>query len=122
MTELDAIKGRVARNMDYGVEMYYVSCADFTRLCEMAELSERLKAELVKEERACLQSVTERDSAEESLSQAYYLVTGRSPEWSNLFGQSHALNEIDEALTILRSEAKACQALRTAMAKEKEKE
>lgn len=53
-------------------------------------------------ETAIDQLIGERDEAEESLSQAYYLITGRSPEWSNMFGHKEALEEIDEAQTILR--------------------
>lgn len=49
------------------------------------------------------QLCTERDAAEEALSQAYYLITGKSPEWSNLFGHVQALEEIDDAQKALRS-------------------
>lgn len=51
--------------------------------------------------------IDERDAAEESLSQAYYLVTGRSPEWSNLFGHTEALSEIEEAVSTLKAAARA---------------
>lgn len=48
------------------------------------------------------QLINERDNAEEAISQAYYLITGKSPEWSNLFGHAEALEEIDKAQTLLR--------------------
>jgi len=51
--------------------------------------------------------IDERDRAEEALSQAYYLVIGRSPEWSNLFGHAEALEEIEEACEVLRKAARA---------------
>lgn len=56
------------------------------------------------------QVIQERDDAEEALSQAYYLVTGRSPEWSNHFGHKEALEEIDEAQRLLRDAAKRADA------------
>jgi hypothetical protein len=58
------------------------------------------------EERKFEQVVSERDAAEEAMSQAYYLVTGKSPEWSNLFGYSQALEEIKDACDVLRQIAK----------------
>jgi hypothetical protein len=61
------------------------------------------------DEKAMLQLIDERDAAEEALSQAYYLVTGRSPEWSNKFGHTQALEDIKEACAILRQAAKANQ-------------
>jgi hypothetical protein len=54
------------------------------------------------EERAHGETIDQRDAAEEALSQAYYLITGRSPEWSNVFGYSEALEEIDDAQRLLR--------------------
>lgn len=53
-----------------------------------------------------LEVIDERDAAEQSLSQAYYLVIGESPEWSNNFGHQQALDEIDDALKLLRQVAK----------------
>lgn len=55
-----------------------------------------------REETAMLQLIDERDEAQQALSQAFFLVTGRSPEWSNLFGYKQALEEIDDACTLLR--------------------
>lgn len=49
-----------------------------------------------------LQLIDERDDAEQALSQAYYLVTGRSPEWSNKFGHQDALEEIGDAMALLK--------------------
>lgn len=56
-------------------------------------------------DRETSQLIDERDAAEEALSQAYYLVIGRSPEWSNLFGRTEALEEIEDACTLLRKSA-----------------
>lgn len=50
-------------------------------------------------ERALGEVIDQREAAEEALSQAYYLVTGRYPQWSNLLRYSEALNEIREALS-----------------------
>ena len=46
----------------------------------------------------------EQDSAERAMSQAYYLITGKSPEWSNIFGYEEALEEINTAQYLLRTE------------------
>ncbi len=53
-------------------------------------------------ERECLKLIEERDGAEEALSQAYYLVTGRSPQWSNMFGFEQALEDIGDAVSSLK--------------------
>lgn len=42
--------------------------------------------------------------AQEAFSQAYYLITGRSPKWSSEFGSPEALQEIDDAQRLLRGE------------------
>lgn len=51
-------------------------------------------------------AVDERDSAEEAMSQAYYVVTGKSPEWSNLFGYEQANEEIADVVAVLKQVAK----------------
>jgi hypothetical protein len=59
------------------------------------------------EERAHLRTIDQRDAAEECLSQMYYLVTGNSPEWSNLFGHEQALEDVGDAVSVLKQSAKA---------------
>lgn len=44
----------------------------------------------------------DRNRIEQDLSQAYYLVTGKSPAWSDTFGRREALEEIKDTLTVLR--------------------
>lgn len=51
------------------------------------------------------QLIDERDGAEQALSHAYYLLTGRSPEWSNLFGHKEALEEMEHWINRLKDEA-----------------
>jgi len=68
---------------------------------------ERLTRELAASERTADQLLTERDNAEEAMSQAYYLVTGNSPQWSNNFGYEQAHEDISET----------CDSLRAALAK-----
>lgn len=63
--------------------------------------------EMRQNERALEQAISERDAAEECLSQIYYLVTGRSPEWSNLFGHKEALEEIGDAVAALKGAVQA---------------
>ena len=60
-----------------------------------------------RDEKAMLQLIDERDAAEECLSQMYYLVTGNSPQWSNLFGHEHALEDVGNAVSVLKQSAKA---------------
>lgn len=60
-------------------------------------------------DRGLSQAIDERDAAEESLSQMYYLVTGNSPEWSNKFGHAEALEEVADAVSVLKQAAKAAQ-------------
>lgn len=68
------------------------------RFCEDA--LDRMASVEMKEH---LQTINERDVAEEAFSQAYYLITGKSPEWSNLFGYDRALEDIDDAQKCLRT-------------------
>jgi len=60
----------------------------------------------IKTEKQLLKLVDERDEAEQALSQAYYQVTGKSPEWSNVFGHKQALEEIDEVVNLLKQALK----------------
>lgn len=62
--------------------------------------------EIEHQERQLLATIDERDAAEESLSQAYFLVIGHSPEWSNCFGHADALREIECAVFALRMRAR----------------
>lgn len=68
------------------------------------EIIEKLEA---KHEKECLTLIDERDAAEQSLSQAYYLTIGHSPEWSNNFGHQHALQDIGDAVALLKDAAKS---------------
>lgn len=47
--------------------------------------------------------------ADEALSQMYYLVTGRSPAWSQEFGYAEATQEVDDAQRLLRNKIKELQ-------------
>jgi hypothetical protein len=58
-------------------------------------------------ERQMLEVIDQRDSAQEAFSQAYFLITGRSPEWSNMFGFAEALEDIDAAQQALRKAVNA---------------
>lgn len=55
---------------------------------------------------AAVKLIDARNDAEQDLSQAYYLVTGVSPKWSNSFGNKEALQEIEDAINLLKSEIK----------------
>lgn len=70
----------------------------------VVEEVDRLQKAFDGEERAAEALMDQRDAAEEAFGQAFFLVTGRSPEWSNLWGHSEALDEIDETQELLRGE------------------
>lgn len=44
-----------------------------------------------------------REEAAQAFAQAYYLVTGNSPKWSDTFGYDEALEEIQDACSLLRA-------------------
>lgn len=48
-------------------------------------------------------AITERDEAAEAFAQAYYLVTGNSPKWSETFGYDGALEDIKDACVLMRA-------------------
>ncbi len=54
-------------------------------------------------ERDLEQAISQCDAAEECLNQMYYLATGRSPEWSNKFGHSEALEDVGNTFVSLKS-------------------
>jgi hypothetical protein len=60
-----------------------------------------------KDERDMLQLIDQRDMAEECINDIYFMMTGRSPEWSNLFGYGEALDELTVARQLLGDAAKA---------------
>jgi len=55
-------------------------------------------SDLEREERAHGVTIDQRDAAESALSEAYLIVTGQPPEWSNRFGYREALDDIRSAL------------------------
>jgi DNA repair exonuclease SbcCD ATPase subunit len=65
---------------------------------EAADALDRLTAELAQAVTAHEKAIEERDEAEEFAGNVYYRIMGRSPEWSNKFGYSQALEEITAEL------------------------
>jgi sugar-specific transcriptional regulator TrmB len=96
----------MVRNEVWGTQQAADELNRLTRDLDAAR-EELAAAKIAKMDRDMEQLCEERDNAEESLSQAYYLVVGNSPEWSNTFGQSHALEDIDDAIRGLKETAKA---------------
>jgi len=78
---------------------YYLGTKAELLFSHIAALYQQIAAKDAEIERL----IDQRDSAEEALSQAYFLVIGRSPEWSNLFGHAEALEEIDDAQHTFRA-------------------
>jgi hypothetical protein len=64
---------------------------------------EALEKELAEEQRAHMQTIGERDDAEEALGNAYAWVTDNPAEWSNCFSYTDATNEIAEVMQRLRA-------------------
>ena len=77
---------------------------DYANYMRLAEELEQEQTSHSKTRKLLLEACKERDDAEQALSHAYYLITGKSPEWSNLFGHAEALEEIDTAQYLLRTE------------------
>ena len=71
------------------------------------EIVDQHNKELTAANRRAEELVTERDDAEQALSQAYYLIMGRAAEWSNTFGHEQALQDIDDAQAALRAQIRA---------------
>lgn len=98
---------------DYGGRSFPASAICVVAADMLDEAKSQLtaaNATIAKMDRDMDQLCDERDNAEESLSQAYCLVTGNSPEWSNHFGHSHALEDIDDAIRTLKEAAKTANA------------
>lgn len=86
----------------------FLKDGEVNRQAEVLKWRERaLNAEekLSQAERNHLQTIDERDEAEDALGDAYVFVTGNAAEWSNLFGYDEATNEIAETLKELRDAA-----------------
>ena len=64
---------------------------------------DKLNQEIKKLEKQLDAEVGERDDCEQQFSQAYYLATGNSPEWSNNFGHEQAALEIADVVNLLKS-------------------
>lgn len=73
-------------------------------LFRLAEMTRELQRKIDQDSEMAMQTLRERDDAEQALSQAYYLVVGRSPEWSSTWHHQECLDEIKDACTILRRE------------------
>src|SRR3546814_20490929 len=71
---------------------------DFSVCTEAADALEAKDREIAREEQSHSRTIDERDAAEKALSDAYAIVTGRPPEWSNHFGFKEALDAMEDAL------------------------
>jgi hypothetical protein len=67
-------------------------------LIRMNAALDALTRELEDQERSHLKTIDQRDAAEDALGDAYALVTGNQPEWSNAFGYANALEDIDATI------------------------
>lgn len=55
---------------------------------------------MTEDDRKINELIGERDAAESALSEAYEIVMGVAPEWSNGFGYKHALSAMKDRLGI----------------------
>jgi hypothetical protein len=94
-------RNEVARIMD-GVAL--IADPLVKKICDERDALKQQLATMEHDEWLHEQTIRQRDDAEETLSQAYLLITGRSPEWSNLFGHDEAIEEIDYAQQALREQ------------------
>lgn len=72
----------------------------------MEKKVERLEQEIEREDQSHTNTIDQRDDAEQAISQAYFTIIGYSPEWSNLFGHDDALEEIADAVSLLKQTVK----------------
>lgn len=87
------------------VAPFEASIADRDRkIAEQAAEIEWLKEQ---HETEMLKVIDQRDAAEECVSDIFFKVTGQSPEWSNKFEFSDALEEIEDVATTLRKSLSA---------------
>lgn len=78
-------------------------------VAELEQEVERLKRKASNEEQAHLQTIDERDKAEDALSNAYWMATGCEAIWSNLF-------DYDDALADIRTKVSECDSLKAELA------
>lgn len=78
----------------------------YAKICSSTTLGAKLLEEVARMERMEGQLVDERDAAEETIGQIYYLILGHSPEWSNFFGHKEAIEKIMEVVNLLKQSAK----------------
>src|SRR3546814_2426163 len=85
---------------------------DFSVCTEAADALEAKDREIAREEQSHSRTIDERDAAEKALSDAYAIVTGRPPEWSNHFGYKDALDEMEDDLARSEEHTSEIQSLR----------
>src|SRR3546814_3743011 len=73
---------------------------DFSVCTEAADALEAKDREIAREEQSHSRTIDERDAAEKALSDAYAIVTGRPPEWSNHFRSEEHTSELQSLMRI----------------------
>lgn len=102
--ERDALVDRIKR---YEGRQNSERGSEASEMLKLEAEIDKLKLELNNEERMHEQTIEQRDAAEDALSDAFTAVTGREPEWSNLFGYAEALDEMRPELAALRARLEA---------------
>jgi hypothetical protein len=87
-------------------ELYRIRNENETLKHQLATTPETVEPS-VREEREYLALIDQRDAAEDALANAFHLVTGEYPEWSNAFGYTDALEGIKETIASYLEAAKA---------------
>lgn len=110
-TMIDIAGGSYAWGPDYQQVLSHLRETESqlaTAQAQYADSLDEAKAEierLEKQLRDDTRLIAERDDAEEAIGQAYCIVVGHWPEWSNAFGHDHALEEIKDKIQDLMADA-----------------
>ncbi|WP_228723056.1 hypothetical protein [Limnobaculum xujianqingii] len=78
-----------------------VTNSEAIALCDALEAAQKHNNELETSEN---QLITERDNAEQALSDMFMAVIGEPPEWSNVYGFIDAVDDVSERITYLESD------------------
>lgn len=96
--ELTALRATHSRRV---TELLHANNGEVERRRAAERRAQDLERRLAKEERDHLRTIDDREEAEAALGTAFYMVTGRHPEWSSAFDYADALEELQEHVAYL---------------------
>lgn len=98
--------GRMIAASEDSDTMAIVAMSDLIEILSRATPSNELSNRITVLEDDCDQLMKERDAAEAAISDMFEKVTGRSAEWSNLWGYAEAVEEAEEHVAQLEDKIK----------------